>query len=349
LIPCRKIFQIKPGENADAFIHYVLMEVAQTLIEQAARLIRSGHEIKTGPVDRWLNQPHAVSYSGGVWVVQGGMQVETNTSSGFDRSGFRKAVIGWLEQIYEDDPNSGVVCTIDNLELLQSSEQAREVLEQLRDELFNLRGIRWVLCGSLGIVHGVVSSPRLEGYLHQPIELGEVGEDQASRIIESRIGAYSESGREPYLPLTVASFERLYAVLKGNLRSVLSQADNYCQWIADIGSPASDQEKDETFATWLNGQAEVNYEAVRQQLRPRPMEVFSKAVELQVFSPSDFAQFGFSSIQAMRQHIRDLEDAGLLVSTQDEGDRRRKTIQMTPKGWLVQYHLEAQARSATSS
>lgn len=41
----------------------------------------------------------------------------------------------------------------------------------------------------------------------------------------------------------------------------------------------------------------------------------------------------------MRPHVKDLEDAGLLVSTQDEGDKRRKTIQITPKGWLVNYAL----------
>jgi hypothetical protein len=39
--------------------------------------------------------------------------------------------------------------------------------------------------------------------------------------------------------------------------------------------------------------------------------------------------FGFNSIPAFRPHIRDLESAGLVVCTQDEGDKRRKTIQIT--------------------
>jgi hypothetical protein len=57
-----------------------------------------------------------------------------------------------------------------------------------------------------------------------------------------------------------------------------------------------------------------------------------------IFSPSDFEAFGFNSIPAFRPHIRDLESTGLVVSTQDDGDKRRKTIQVTPKGWLVYAH-----------
>lgn len=340
LVPCRKIFQLKPQEDIQGFIDHVLMEVAQTLIEQADRLKASGLEIKTKPIDRWLNQPYNVTFSGGAWVIQGGMQSEVNTSSGYNQSGFRKAVTSWLEAIYEDDPNAGVVCTIDNLELLQSSDAARAMLEQLRDELLNIRGIRWVLCGSLGIVHGVVSSPRLEGYLHPPIELHEVGSELVGTILQSRVEAYSDAQTPPYLPINVSIFETLYATLRGNLRSILSNADIYCQWIADEGSPDTDEEREESFHRWLNEQAKSNYEAVKLQLRPRAWEVFSVGVALQIFSPGDYELFGFNSIQAMRTHIRGLEEAGLLVSTQDDGDRRRKTIQVTSKGWLVQHHLD---------
>ena len=65
-------------------------------------------------------------------------------------------------------------------------------------------------------------------------------------------------------------------------------------------------------------------------------QVFNHAIEVGgVFSPSDFEVFGFNSIAAFRPSIRDLEGVGMLVSTQDDGDKRRKTIQITPKGWLV--------------
>lgn len=318
------------------------MEVAQTLIEKATELKKRGVTIKTSGMDRWLNHPQLETYQGGLWILQAGKQAETNTSSGFEQSGFRKAVLSLLEQIFPSTEDGGIICTIDNLELLQSSETARALLEQLRDELFNLTGLRWVLCGSLGIVYGVVASPRLEGYLHKPIEVKGIDDRHSPDILTSRIKAYSQSAGKEYLPLLASDFVELYGILRGNLRSVLSYSDDYCQWIADNSQPMDDAAKHTAFETWITSQAESAYEAVKQELRPKALEVFQKSVtQGGIFSPSDFELFGFNSIPAFRPHIRDLEAAGILVSTQDDGDKRRKTIQITPKGWMVNKHLQS--------
>jgi hypothetical protein len=340
-IPARKIFQLNPNQDVQSFIDSVLMEVAQTLIEKSEEIRAMGVEIETTSVNRWLNSPQLSSFQAGIWVVQAGSQRETNTSSGFERSGFRKWVFTWLEQVFPTSDSGGVICTIDNLELLQSSETARALLEQLRDELLNVRGIRWVLCGALGIVYGVVASPRLEGYLHKPIEVLGIDDQYAPEILTSRIATYALDPDSCYLPLRSEDFARLYDLLQGNLRSVLSYADDYCQHVADRGvEPVTNEDKAVTFTAWLKGQCNDAYEAVRQELRPKALEVFDVAVRAQgVFSPSDFATFGFNSIAAFRPHIRDLEAVGLVVSTKDDGDKRRKTIQVTPKGWLVQEHL----------
>lgn len=343
-IPCRKIFQLNPTQDVQTFIDAVLMEVAQTLIDKATKLKIREAKIKSANVDRWLNSPQLKSYQGGLWVVQGGVQSETNTSAGFERSGFRKTVFSWLEQIFPAPENGGIICTIDNLELLQSSDTARSLLEQLRDELFNIVGLRWVLCGALGIVYGVVASPRLEGYLHKPIEVTGINSRHAQDILRTRIESFAKSTDAQYLPLLESDFADLYNILRGNLRSVLSYADDYCQWVADRKNPENDIEKHNSFEEWLNEQAKTAYDAVRQELRPRALEVFQRAIKTGgIFSPSDFEEFGFNSIAAFRPHIRDLESVGLLVSTQDEGDKRRKTIQITPKGWMVNLNLSPNA------
>ena len=338
-IPCRKIFQLNPNQDVQSFIDAVLMEVAQTLIDQAEELKARKVEVKTESVNRWLNSPQLTSYQAGVWGVQAGRQSETNTSSGFERSGFRKTVFTWLEQIFPTSEAGGIICTIDNLELLQSSDIARALLEQLRDELFSVSGLRWVLCGALGIVYGVVASPRLEGYLHKPIEVMGIEDRHAPEILSSRIAIYTKR-KDHYLPLLANDFGELYQVLRGNLRSVLSYADDYCQWVADQLNPPDEISKHKWFEDWLLEQAKSAYDAVRQELRPKALEVFRKAIDVGgIFSPSDFERFGFNSIPAFRPHIRDLEAVGLLVSTQDDGDKRRKTIQITPKGWMVNLHL----------
>jgi hypothetical protein len=344
-IPCRKIFQLNPAQDLHAFMDQVLMEVAQTLIEKARLLTERGRGVRTKQIDRWLNAPQLNSASFGVTIglfgVQGGGQNEINTSSGFERSGFRKTIQNLLEEVFPSEDSGGVVCTIDNLELLQSSDAARSILEQLRDELFNIRGLRWVLCGALGIIYGVAASPRLDGYLHRPIPIEELHPRFASDILTSRVDAYKSELFPLYLPIANEDFVGLYAILRGNLRNVLSYTDDYCQWIADKDLPQTQEEKRQSFKQWLAEQSEYAYESVRQELRPKALETFNSAVRLGgVFSPSDFESFGFNSIPAFRPHIRDLEAVGVVVSTQDEGDKRRKTIQITSKGWLVANHLQ---------
>ncbi|MBY0587919.1 MarR family transcriptional regulator [bacterium] len=346
LIPCRKVFQLRPDLELQDFIDDVLREVAQTLIEEAKNIKNRDVSCNTGStrLDRWLNSPQLTSYQGGVWVLSAGRTTETNTGEGFTRSGFRKSVVNWLAELFPTPRDGGVVCTIDNLELLQTSEAARRQLEVLRDELLTLRGLRWVLCGALGIVLGVVSSPRLEGLLHTPVSVTGVDDQYVDDIFESRLSAFAIS--DPYLPITAHDFRRLYGILAKNLRSLLGHADDYCQWIVGRGRPEADEEKSDTFHRWLTEMSEQALLAAQSQLRPRAWEVFDDGVGRGgTFSPSDYEEFGFNSIPAFRPAVRDLESAGLLVSTQDEGDKRRKTIQVTPKGWLVNYARRQQSNS----
>jgi len=336
LIPCNRTFQLRPDHVTEIFIDEVLMAVAQTLIDRAKTLRDLGDNIKTGAVDKWLNSPQLQTVQGSISILAvgggGGVSSETNTSSGFQRSGFRKEILRWLSELFPSPQDGGVICTIDNLELLQTSEVARKLLEQLRDELLTVLGLRWVLCGALGIVLGTASSPRLEGFLHTPIEIKGVDEALANEILSSRIKAFASDGKQFYLPLRPQDFENLYDILNKNLRSVLGRTDNYCQWVADRDLPKDDNQKHAFFHEWLTMESENAHKSVISQLRPRAWEVFKHSVMLDgVFSPSDYEDFGFNSIPAMRPHVKDLEDAGLLVSTQDEGDKRRKTVQLTPR------------------
>ena len=345
-LPCRTIFQLNAQQDVDSFIDAALMEIAQSLIDGARELRQAGPRIETGPINKWLNSPQLGSLQVGAWNVQLGSQRETNTSTGFERSGFRKTITSWLNELFPTSDSGGIICTIDNLELLQSSDIARAQLEQLRDQLLTIPGLRWVLCGALGIVYGVVGSPRLEGYLHAPISVKEMDIGLAEQIFQSRIQAFSIDAGDSYLPFVEADFATLFLVFRGNLRSVLSYSEDYCQWIADQNeSPHTNEQKRLLFTRWLDEQGQNAYESVRQELRPRAQQVFSRAIEIGgVFSPSDFESFAFNSIAAFRPSIRDLESVGVLVSTQDDGDKRRKTIQITSKGWLVSKYQQLDDR-----
>ncbi|MDI3292061.1 winged helix DNA-binding protein [Polyangium sp. 15x6] len=318
--------------------------MAQTLVKAASSLAAHKDVTERKLLARWLNSPILGTLAGSVGVSiagfggsLGGSKPESaNTGEGFRTTGIQKLVKDWLAEIFAEPNSGGVVCVLDNLELLQTSESAREQLEVLRDEILTLPGLRWVLCGALGIVHGVASSPRLEGTLYDPIDLSGIPDSLAREVLISRVEAFGVID-SPYLPLEAEHFSELYHLMRGNLRAALSHADEYSQSIADAGAhPDTPQAKSAAFAAWLDSQTQKYNDAAASQLGPTAWGVFDQAIKVGGgFSPSSFADFGFKSIAALRPHVRDLEQAGLLVSTRDDGDRRRKTVRVTPKGWFV--------------
>ena len=287
-------------------------------------------------MNRWLNNPFLKGITGGAFGFTAGMETQMG-SEGFNKSGFRKFVVDWLKHIFELPSSGGVVCIIDNLELLKTSREAKNQLEQLRDELLTIPGLRWVLCGSSGITLGLVSSPRMEGYLFPPINLGNITDATAKEIFDSRIRAARDS-ENIYMPLTTQNFEEIYSIFKGNLRHTLNKADDFCQWINQEGHSQS-QYNSKLFGDWLVSQGQEAFLAANTYLNKGALEVFEKAVALgESFSPSDFQAFGFNGGQALQYHVKSLLRAELLQSSSDEDDQRRKSIQITSRGHLFAYY-----------
>jgi hypothetical protein len=338
-IPCRKIFQLRADSTAAAFIEEVMLEVGQTLIERQSDFLKSSTRPLTAALDRWLNNPEIRSFQGGVYGFGAGVQTSQNVGSGFERIGVRRLITEALRTLFPDESDGGVVCCIDNLELLQTSEDAKRRIEELRDELLQIQGLRWVLCGALGITYGFATSPRLDGYLHRPIVLKEVDKSFATEILTSRVQVFA-ARKETYLPILENDFDLLYTVLRGNLRNVLSYTDNYCQAVADGEAPTNPEEKHASFGKWLSGEAEAAHKVAKATLTPTTLTVFKLACDSGAFAPGDFAAFGFETAQALRNYIKSLETVDLIVSVRDDKDKRRKTIQVTPKGWLVNYKIQ---------
>ncbi|MBN9696237.1 MAG: hypothetical protein J0L85_10610 [Zoogloea sp.] len=348
IIPCRRAFQLTPNMNLDDFEFNVLYEVAQTLIERGAYIKDVGIRMDgKASLDRWLNSPFYASWQGTLSAFSIGGGQAPNESSGFSKSGLRKIVEGWLSAIFPQASDGALICLIDNLELLQTSDEAKQAIEQLRDRLFNIPGLRWVLCGANGIILSLASSPRLEGYVSTPvIDVPNVEENFAPEIFDSRVKAFryppsSIGGKQPefYLPITKERFEKLYEVLNFNLRNLLNRADSYSTWIIDEGvKPSSDEEKNAFFDQWLSMEANSVLQAVQGQITPAAWRVFEKAVELGGrFSPGQHQEFGYDTPQALRPNVLQLEKVDLLSSARDDTDQRRKTVYVTSKGHLARY------------
>ena len=348
VLPCKTPFQLEADSNIGNFQTKVFYEIAQTMIGFEERISKvKGSAPDTRKVDKWLNASAYETFRGSLKAVVAGWGLGAgagkgtipNLSQGFANSGFEQSIREWLNSTFQNT-FGGIVCVIDNLELLETSEKARKLLGQLRDPLLAQTGLRWVFSGSKGITYSYIDSTRLTGYFHDPLVLGKIELNIApKRILDARVEAY-KSTETPYLPFVSDDFVRLFHIFRGNIRALLHHVDSYCYYIEEEMHqeihPSTEEEKGETFKTWLKDKCHKVYMEIKAQVKPTAWKIFVDAVEFGgSFSPSDYERFEFKSIQAMRPHIKDLESVGLLQLSQDDTDKRRKTGNVTPKGWLV--------------
>ena len=343
IVPCRKAFQISEDTNAEDFKTKVLIEVAQTLIEISQKYDMLPYIGKKRQVDKWLNSPFISGINAGLQVlnigVSGGSYSSQNTSNGFSKSGLDRQVEEWLKEVFQND--GGVVCIIDNMEILQETHVAKQKVETLRDVLFTIPGIRWVLSGSNGIVQGILSSPRLDGILYKPIEIDGLRDSYFGQLIESRITENMAEGYSPYLPINMEGMRLLFDTLNKNLRSFFGLVDEYCIYAEENSIlPESEEDKYVNVMKWLFQYSRGLYKTIETQLTPRILKVFEDAIAIDgIFSPSDYELFQFTSIEAFRPSVKALEDFGIVTSIKDSQDQRRKTITVTDKGWLISHYL----------
>lgn len=132
--------------------------MAQTLLKYRSDLQNlSQPPQEAALIDAWLNSPivehvsNALGMGASIGIpghasanaaIGGSTNKQLNTGAAFNDQGFEQLVRTWLNQIFLEQGNGGVVCVIDNLELLESGAQARRTLGVLRDRLFSVSGLR---------------------------------------------------------------------------------------------------------------------------------------------------------------------------------------------------------------
>jgi hypothetical protein len=341
-LPLPQPFQLTSGISVVDFKRRVYLDIAQAFISYQAELKTSGLNFpETGAVDRWLNGLGTRGFSIGLTTPAGGGSLGTtassSTSSGFDESGFFAIVERWLSDCFPTQAAGGVVCLIDNLEILETSSQARQLLEALRDELFNRIGLRWILCGARGIIRSVASSPRLQGVIGDPIDLAPIPDATVPEVVNKRVIEYRMKA-DAYIPVEPDGFRHLYDIVNHSLRDTLKYCEDFAIWSKLNDSlPNSATDKYELLEIWMAQLADKYVEATS-GVTQRAWEIFDHMVAQNgSMSPSEYSDLGFNSQPAMRPYVKALEDAQLVVSSIDETDQRRRTIIITSRGWIVQY------------
>lgn len=339
LIPLSEPLQLTPDDTQQSFQRQVVLRVLSAFVEHAKLLKDAGRKVPDlGAVRRWLTEPEYKSGSATVLGVGGGGAFAPNTSSGFGEEGVLEILKGWLREAFPTASSGGFVCVLDNLKLLETSAKARSILEAVQDTVYRMQGLRWILCGARGIVRSTLSSQRLQGVLAEPLELAPLENERMPDLVAARVNAFA-LGSNAYAPVEADGFAHVYRVMHYNLRNSLKACQDYSVWLLEEGEkPGLAEDKKAMLETWLGLQATRHFEAAK-GFTPVGWKTFDKLVELGgSSSPSDFALFGYDTPQALRPHVRNLEQANLVVSSLDDSDRRRKTTLITSAGWFVQYH-----------
>jgi hypothetical protein len=371
LIPSIVSFQLKKDGNVDDFCTEVFQGVAQTLLRYATELRH--FDLPAGlllpHLNAWLNSPvvQHLNVNGGAAlsigipsVVQvtakGGAATasQVNQSVGFSQSGFDSLVRQWLNEIFSVQGNGGVVCIIDNIELLETGVSARRMLEALRDKLFTVNGLRWVFCGANGVIHSLAASPRLTAFLSTPvIDVKNLHPSTIPDLIRARLTEFSSDAvkAEDSLPIDMEDLKHLYFLVNSNLRDLLGLADEYCEHCASAGQPIRVREKKQAkFDKWLQKATVDRYLALSSRISSNAWAVLDIAMSRQfagTFGAGDYESFNQNSTVSFERStfakwLRELVKLGLLSKSIDEEQAddegfSRDVFTVTAKGALVQY------------
>lgn len=369
LIPSVMSYQLKKDGNVDQFCQEVFQGVAQTLLRYTSVLQQ--YELPKGislpQINAWLNSP-VVRHLNGAFgatasfgvpnvaqvAVKGGVSEsgQVNQSVGFSQSGFETLVRQWLNEIFSVQGNGGVVCIIDNIELLETGPMARRLLEGLRDKLFTVNGLRWVFCGANGVIRSLASSPRLTAFLSTPLEIANIHPAALPDLIQARLAEFStvpEKARDD-LPVEFDDLKDLYLLVNCNLRDLLGLADEYCEYCASSRQILTSKEKRAKFEKWLHKATFEKYHALQSRISEKAWAVLDIAMSKQfngTFGAGDYSSFNSNSTVAFEQStfakwIRDLVKLGLLTKSFDDGQSEddgfsRDVFSVTASGALVHY------------
>lgn len=338
IITCDKQLQLD-RKTDEQIKREVFLNLAQTLIKNKELIKSKFPEISK--INQWINTPLFFSIESQFLGFGAGKGDTPNESVGFIESGFPERVMQILESIFPDNDSGGIVYIIDNLELLESSKDALTKIESLRDSLFNLKGVRWILCGAYGILPGIIQSPRLEGCLGSTLKVNKISHSSSREIFTKRIDFFKDHTKEKlYTPIDSEDFYSLYMTLGRNLRSTLKTSSEYITYLSEEGIEPQDLEsKKNKFDSWLVEHAISQSADIQRHLTKKPIEVLDQAIKLfdGEFTQQNFTELGFKTAAALRPHLLVLESHGLINSSRDEEDKRRLTMSVTGRGWLLNW------------
>lgn len=384
ILPLHDSMQLSKTDTVDAFCASALRKVAGALLRYRNWVHEHGlPQSETSAMKAWLTSPVAhfvneavtgtasAGFPGVVSFGASGSRSESaqvNTGTGYAQYGFEAQVKDWLNEIFGDGRNrGGVVCVIDNLEILETGTEATNFLDALRDRLLLLPGLRWVFCGASGVINSLAASPRLRSFLSHPVlKIESISPAQIEPLIRARIREFAAdpADAERRLPTNLSDLKRLYTILNFNLRDLLQYAGQFCDHWAAVGYPmATEEAKSARFGKWLKKESEDTYRALSSFMPEDAWNLLDTAMSDEfrgTFGLGNYKRFNSStsvtvSEKKFKSYLNSLVKNGLLTrSVEDERDEddplERRTFRVTAKGAMIHYaRILSQGRQSFTS
>lgn len=243
----------------------------------------------------------------------------------------RQVAWKWLKKCFCDLRDGGIICIIDNLENDRTSRQVQGIVERMRDTLFNIPGLRWILCGTHDVIKGTLASKLLSGYIAN-LAVDPVDESVAPMLVQHRIEYFGGDNSDS--PVDKEGFQFIYeAVVNRQLRIALKLCEDFAQHLY-INPARRMENRANELRLWLNQKAAT----LPVELREIPDASWTFFVNIADFGTdfisTEYRIFGITSKDELNEIVQPLIDNGLLVSiTTDEG----YLLRVTETGWLVYY------------
>jgi hypothetical protein len=314
---------LNTSDTHETFIRDLLVEIARTVIsaDQQGKFGRSMIDVSGGPVAELIR------------AIDSNAEMSTRRLS--------QLIADTLNALAEIGILDGVLGIIDNLEVVESHQRVRAVLEGARDDLLSLPSTRWFLLGTPGVIRGVISSPRLQGYLAEPLQVKPLEAAEASEALELRYGAFA-SRPDSIRPISAESFSWLYTLLGSDLRSVMGIAADF---VSDVGSDelanANDSGRRDQLERWVMRAGEASHEASIGRIPQMAWTVLDRVGFLAGDGdPRIPAQLGVEDPMVLNSLIEALLERKLIVLIEDSGDPGHQLIRLSRQGNLA-FHFRA--------
>lgn len=321
-LPVHDVFQVTPQNTPQGFVLEVCAALADAFDIHRGVLQRGDFVVPSGEdISHWRRAVAGRS-SGG---------------DAFADARFAQTMFAWVGDCFPSAATGAFVCVLDNLELLETSVDAKRFLEALRDPLLRKRGLRWVLCGARGVISGAAGSPRLDGVLGEPLQLPHVEPDDAAEILQKRIEIYRLTD-EYFMPVDPEGFAIVYAMLNHNLRDSFKLCQDFVVDFTVSGqAPHYQDDQVDRLKFWLQGVG-VKHLRSADKVTSSDWGTFKRMADRRKLCGLDEWQtFGAEDLEGFTAQVKSLKRANLVDEVDDQADDGRTLIRVTTRGWLV-YH-----------